>query len=71
MKRISTFAACTVFAVLTLSANGASAGTKRPTNNAVHHAGDDWTLRKGVPRHGTYISSPTGGPPDRVAKTRL
>jgi hypothetical protein len=66
MKRISTFAACIVFAVVALSANGASAGTKRPTNNAVHHASDH-----GVPRHGIYISSPTGGSSDRQGKTRL
>jgi hypothetical protein len=66
MKRISTSAACIVFAVVALSANGASAGAKRPTNNAVHYASGH-----GVPKHGTYISSPTGGSTDRQGKTRL
>jgi hypothetical protein len=61
MTRISTFAACIVFAVVALSANGASAGTRHPPiSNAVHHASDDWSapahkgFHSGGPRHGAF-----------------
>jgi hypothetical protein len=60
MTRISTFAACIVFAIVALSANGASAGTRHPpTNNAAHHASDDWEARINAPAHKGFHN---GGP---------